>query len=283
MVDDLVIQFLERVPKNLASRGFGAVSEIPLPQPLQGAVNEAFAAAAGIDRGESEREPHEYRTLNDFFTRRLRSDAREIEAERQTTAVSPVDGTFSAHGRIEDGTLIQAKGREYSVLELLDSGAHAEHFQSGVYATLYLSPRDYHRIHSPVSAAITEVSYVPGELFPVFPMAVENVDRLFAINERLISMLDVGEHGHLAVVKVGATCVGRISLTFHDWQTNMSYRRRRVEQLEEPVEVSAGDEIGVFNLGSTVVLLFSEPGFSLDGGLGEGEPVRMGQRLGSYD
>ncbi len=282
MVDDLVIRFLELVPKNLVSRGFGAVSEVSLPGPMQSVVNETFAAAAGIDVEEAEKPPTRYESLNSFFTRRLESDAREVAATEVGEAVCPVDGTLSKYGEVEEGTLIQAKGREYSVLELLDSGRHAVPFEQGSYATFYLSPRDYHRIHSPASGEITEVSYVPGTLFPVFPMAVENVDQLFCINERLISLIDAGEFGQVAVVMVGATCVGRISLTFHKYRTNQSYRRRRVDRLDQPIDVDHGEELGVFNLGSTVVVLFSDPDFRFDRSLSEGTSVEMGRRLGEH-
>ncbi len=282
MVDELVIRFLEWVPKNLVSRGFGAVSEVALPGPVQSLVNETFAAAANIDTDEAEKPPESYATLNSFFTRRLRGDAREVEAAAPGEAVCPVDGTLSKFGPIDEGTLIQAKGREYSVLELLDSGAHAAPFREGSYATFYLSPRDYHRIHSPIAGRIREVSYVPGTLFPVFPLAVENVDRLFCINERLISLVETATGASAAVVKVGATCVGRIALSFHEYRTNQSYRRRRVDRLDEPTAVEQGDELGVFNLGSTVVVLFSERDFGFAPDLEEGAGVEVGQRLGAF-
>ena len=282
MIDELAIQFLELVPKNLLSRGVGAATRVALPAPLQGLVNEAFAAAAGIDRHESTKTPRRYRTLNDFFTRRLEPGARPAAAEHADEAVVPVDGTLGMFGEIDAGTLLQAKGREYSVLDLLDSGAHAEKFAGGSYATFYLSPRDYHRIHSPVDGRVDEISYIPGDLFPVFPMAVDNVDELFAVNERLISLMEVDGHGPVAVVKVGATCVGRISLSFRDCQTNQSYRRRRVERLAEPVSLEHGDEIGVFNLGSTVILLFGEPGIEFAAPLEEGRNVQMGELLGRW-
>lgn len=282
MMDELVIDFLERVPKNLVSRGVGAVAEVPLPGPLQTAVNETFATAAGIDRDEARRSPDGYATLNALFTRRLRSDVRSIEARDERTVVSPVDGRLSKFGPIHDETLIQAKGREYRLLDLLDSGRHAAEFEEGTYATLYLSPQDYHRVHSPLRGEVTEVSYIPGELFPVFPMAVENVDELFCINERLISFLEVDGVGTAAVVMVGATCVGRMSLSYHPYQTNQWHRRRRVDRLDETVALDHGEELGVFNLGSTVVLLFSTPDFVFDDRMVEGMDLEMGRRLGRW-
>jgi len=281
-VDELIIEFLELVPKNLVSRGFGAVAEIPLPGPVQAAVNETFATAAGIDCEEARRSPSRYSTLNAFFTRKLEAEARSIEAPDDRTAVSPVDGTLSKFGPIEEETLVQAKGCEYRLLDLLDSGRHAAEFEHGTYATLYLSPRDYHRVHSPFHGRVTEVSYIPGELFPVFPIAVEQVDELFCVNERLISFMDVGDIGRAAVVMVGATCVGRISLSFHPYQTNQSHRRRTVDRLAESVELEHGEELGVFNLGSTVVVLFSTDEFAFDDQLREGMAIEMGQRLGKW-
>ena len=282
VLEELAIELLDRLPKNVISRGVGALTEVALPGPIQAIVNEAFARLADIDTEEAEQPPRSYRTLNAFFTRRLRPSARPIEAQDRRTVVSPVDGTLSTFGSVDDGRLLQAKGRTYTLVDLLDSGAHAREFTGGAYATIYLSPTDYHRIHSPVRGTIREISYIPGHLFPVFPLAVRNVDRLFAINERLISFIDVDGGGRVAVVKVGATCVGRIRLSYRDWETNGNHRRRRVERLEDPHEVEHGEEIGLFNPGSTVILLFSDPSFRLSSHFQQGDPLAMGETLGGW-
>jgi len=281
MLQKLALRALHALPKNAISRAVGRLARIPLPGPVQAAVNEGFARAAGIDRAEAERPPAAYSTLNDLFTRRLDSSARTVESSRDA-AVAPVDGTLSTFGDIEAGTLLQAKGSSYRVRDLLDSEEHARRFRDGSYATFYLSPREYHRIHSPVTGAIESISYIPGELFPVFPFAVEHIDELFAVNERLVSSIDAGRRGRVAVVKVGATCVGRISLTFHELETNRTYRRRCVEQLEAPVRVANGDELGVFHLGSTVIVLIEAESFEFEPELETGRGVEMGERFGAW-
>lgn len=281
MVEQLAVRVLEALPKNVLSRAVGRLAETRLPGPLQSLVNETFARAAGVDCEEARRPPGAYPTLDAFFTRELRPSAREVDADPEA-AVVPVDGALSTFGSIDDGTLLQTKGREYSVDDLLDSWEDAQPFESGAYAVFYLSPSEYHRIHSPVTGAVERISYVPGHLFPVFPFAVEHVDELFAINERLISFIDAGRRGRVAVVKVGATCVGRIALTFHDLETNQRYRRRRVEGIEPAVEVANGDELGAFHLGSTVIVLFSDESFAFDGNLAPGTAVEMGTRFGGW-
>lgn len=270
---------LKRLPKNAISRAFGAISEVEFPAPLQRAVNRSFAGMVGVDTDEAEHPPGHYSTLNGYFTRRLREGARPIDEQGETTAVSPVDGRLGAHGRIEEGTLFQAKGRRYKLLELVDSAADAQWFAGGWYATIYLSPRDYHRIHSPVAGTVQKVSYIPGHLFPVNPFAVDHIDDLFAVNERLITYLDTEEFGAVAVIKVGATCVGRIGLSYEPLETNGPLRRRREFAPRESIDVAHGEELGVFNLGSTVILLFQEPAMAFRDDLKGGEMLRMGEGL----
>lgn len=283
-LDRAAVAGLEGAPKQVLSRLVGEAARVPLPGPMQWVVNEAFATFAGVDRGAFPGRPGDYASLNAFFTRPLDEGAREVETTSggdRRRAVSPVDGELSTFGEIEDGTLLQAKGRTYSVLELLDSWEQARDFQTGAYATFYLSPSAYHRIHSPVAGEVESIAYIPGELFPVFPFAVERIDRLFAVNERLVSYLDVGAAGRVAVVKVGATCVGRISVAYHDLETNTRPRRRRDIDLDAPVPVEAGEEIGTFHLGSTVVVLCSNPAFEFAAERQRGEPIEMGRRWGS--
>jgi phosphatidylserine decarboxylase len=280
VMERIAVQALKLLPKNLVSRAFGSVSEIELPAAVQGTVNRAFAEFAGIDVSESEQEPDAYPSLNSFFTRRLRRDARPVATDDPAAAVSPVDGVLSNFGPIVEDTLIQAKGRDYRLVDLVDSGRQRHIFEGGHYATIYLSPRDYHRIHSPTSGLVTHVSYIPGHLFPVNAFAVRNIDELFAVNERLISYLDNPKMGKVGVVKVGATCVGRIGVSFHNIETNHKFRRRRELELEEPVSVEHGAELGMFNLGSTVIVLIEHPDFAFDPSLATGQHLKMGQLLG---
>ncbi len=280
IIRQVKLQALRRLPKNFVSRVFGAVCDVEFPAPMQRVVNTQFANFAGIDVEEGEHGPGEYTSLNAFFTRNLRSGARSIDTDDDRVMVSPVDGKLGAFGKITDETLVQAKGREYRLVDLVDSGEEAEKFKDGHFATIYLSPRDYHKIHSPSPGRVDKVSYIPGYLFPVNPFAVENIDELFAVNERLISYLETPATGRVAVIKVGATCVGRIGLSFDEFLSNTRFRRRQEFAPKEAVELAHGDEIGVFNLGSTVILLISKPEFTFDGALESGQMLRLGQVIG---
>ena len=279
-LSDLTVGVLKRLPKNTISRAFGAVSEVEFPTPVQSLVNHSFATFTGIDTEEAERPPGQYDSLNEYFTRRLRPGLRTVDSDGSNCVVSPVDGTLGTHGAIEEGTLFQAKGRRYSLLELVDSAREEQRFCGGSYATIYLSPRDYHRIHSPVAGRIEKFSYIPRHLFPVNPFAVENIDDLFAVNERLITYLNTDTLGSVAVVKVGATCVGRIGLSCDGFETNRRLRRRREFSPPSPVSMEHGQELAVFNLGSTVILLVECPAFSFGESLSSGDGLRMGQQLG---
>jgi phosphatidylserine decarboxylase len=228
-----------------------------------------------IDDSEAELVPSEYPSLVDFFARRLREGARTVA---KTGVVSPVDGTVSACGAIRSGTLLQAKGCEYTLEALLGGSDWAEIYQNGDYMTIYLSPRDYHRIHAPLPGTITRWRYIPGSLFPVNPAGVRYVPGLFTKNERLITQVE-SPFGRYAVVKVGATIVGSIR-TAYGPEYQRPHRRRRQSVASGAVEipVDRGEEIGRFEFGSTVVLLF-EPGMIRNICVQRGETVQMGQRV----
>lgn len=279
-MDKLKLGALRLLPKNVVSRVVGAASEIPLPRALRAPTHKMFASLVGADASEAELPLDEYRSVNAFFTRRLKEGARQIAASGPRDVVSPVDGRITQFGPLTDDTLVQAKGHTYKLAELLDSGLEASRFSGGYYVTIYLAPHNYHRVHSPIAGEVTKISYIPGQLFPVNPFSVQHVERLFAINERLISFVQSEEAGRVAVVKVGATCVGRIGLKYHELESNRPLRYRREIQLEHPERVEAGGELGVFNLGSTVILLFSKPTFELRGDIIQGQVLRMGEALG---
>ena len=281
LVEQAKLRALELLPKNAVSRALGVLCELELPPAARGVVNGTFARYAGINLSEAERGPQEYASVNAFFTRRLKPGLRAPEDTSPEVMVSPVDGRLTQFGRIQADTLIQAKGKDYNLSELLDSARDAADFRQGYYATIYLSPRDYHRIHSPIQGALSRASYIPGHLWPVNPLSVKHVERLFAINERLISFVDQpGLHEKVAVIKVGATCVGRISLTFDELQSNRGHRRRREIALDPPQPLTHAQEIAAFNLGSTVILLIASPRFAFEPSLIEGQVLRLGQRLG---
>ena len=192
--------------------------------------------------------------------------------------VSPVDGAVSQAGYTTAGQCVQAKGIEYPVARLLDSEEAAKPFVGGAFATLYLSPRDYHRIHAPLGGTIDGYSYVPGAFWPVNRASVRLKDSLFCVNERLITYLTT-PLGKCAVVKVGATCVSRIRASYADVVTHQG-ARGRVQTFQTPIPVQKGDELGRFEMGSTVILLFEPGRMTWDEALVPEAVVRMGSRIG---
>lgn len=276
------LALLRRLPQGALSRTFGRIADVQLPASLRSMVLGGFARAVGIDVAEAALPLTEYASLNQFFVRRLRPGVRTWPADPRA-AGSPVDGVIGRCGRVQDGTLMQAKGRTYSAAALLGSADEAARYAGGSFLTLYLSPRHYHRIHAPCAGAISAARHVPGALFPVNAPAVMHVDALFPRNERLLCTI-TGELGHVAVVAVGAYNVGRISAAFDrawgdraaGWVTNRSAARAIEERrYEPPLAIARGAELMAFHLGSTVVLLF-EPHVGLDASLTPGAEIRLG-------
>jgi phosphatidylserine decarboxylase len=273
---------LRRLPQGALSRGFGALADVPLPRVLRPAVLGGFARAVGIDLSEAERPLAEYGSLNDFFVRRLKPGLRGWPADA-AVAGSPVDGVVGQLGSVRDGQLLQAKGRWYSVADLLDDPEQAARYHGGSFATIYLSPRHYHRIHTPLGGEIRLARHVPGALLPVNAPAVAHVADLFARNERLVCYIDSEAMGRVALVAVGAYNVGRISAAFDaGWGeagrgsvTNRRGAAAETRSYAPGVPVRQGDEVMAFHLGSTVVLLW-EPGARLAEGLAPGRELRLG-------
>ncbi len=248
---------------------------LPVPRPLRRVLLGALAWSLRMDLTEAADPIGAYRSASELFTRRLREGVRSWPSSG--VAASPVDGIVGRSGRIEGGRALQAKGRSYTVAELLDDAGMAERFAAGAFLTIYLSPRHYHRIHAPTSGRIARARHVPGRLLPVNAPAVRMVDRLFPRNERLITYVKGeagagGMAGTVAVVAVGAFNVGRITAAFDETLVTNSRRARAETRLYQPaVPVERGDELMTFHLGSTVVLLFErgvelealEPGSSI--------------------
>jgi len=216
-----------------------------------------------------------YAHFNDFFTRALRSDARPLAAARW---LCPVDGAISQFGVIENGQIFQAKGHAYSATALVGGdSALAAQFAKGSFATLYLSPRDYHRIHMPCAAILRQMVYVPGDLFSVNPTTARGVPGLFARNERVVCVFDTAR-GPMVLVLVGATIVGSMATVWHGVVNPP--RTGRISRHDYPagqVQLAQGEEMGRFLLGSTVVLLLPEAAPGWNPGWQPGGPVCMGQ------
>lgn len=264
------------IPHHLLSRLVGGLADCRLPW-LKDALIKAFIRRFRVDMGEAvEPDPTAYASFNDFFTRALKEGARPIGEG----IVSPADGTLSQFGPIQAGQLLQAKGHRFSAEALLGGDtAAAERYLGGGFATVYLSPRDYHRVHMPVAGTLTEMVYVPGRLFSVNAATTRHVPHLFARNERLVCHFDT-EHGPMAVVLVGAMIVAAIETVWAGQVTPLAGEVQRV-RFDTPVRLEKGEEMGRFKLGSTVVMAFAEPPAFADG-LVPGGKVWMGQSLGSF-
>ncbi len=276
MNDRAFITLLSLVPKATLSRLVGGMTRLRAPRSLHTAAIRSFAKRYAVATDEAQLPLDAYENFGAFFTRRLRNGLRPI-APGDDVAVSPVDGTVYVAGTADQGRLFQAKGVDYELGALLGDADAARPFEGGAYATLYLSPRDYHRIHSPLGGQIRGYAYIPGKLWPVNPAAVRTVKQLFAQNERLVTFLDTPV-GACAVVKVGATCVGRIRAAYDDVVANHASEPRR-HTYANPLRIAKGDELGVFEMGSTVIVLFERGRMKLDP-LSEGQKVRCGQAIG---
>ncbi|MFY0991489.1 archaetidylserine decarboxylase [Halomonas sp. C05BenzN] len=263
------------LPHHLLSRLVGRLADCRQPW-LKNRLVRAFIRQFRVDMSEAvEPDPTAYATFNDFFTRELKEGARPIGEG----VISPADGTLSQFGAIEAGQLFQAKGHRFSAMELLGGdGQAARRYLGGSFATVYLSPSDYHRVHMPIGGTLTEMVYVPGRLFSVNAATTRHVPNLFARNERLVCHFDT-EHGPLVVVLVGAMIVAAIETVWAGQVTPLSGEVQRT-RFDTPVRFEKGEEMGRFKLGSTVVMAFAEPVAFADG-IEPGAKVQMGQSLGA--
>ncbi|WAH35486.1 archaetidylserine decarboxylase [Alicyclobacillus dauci] len=230
-----------------------------------------------ISEDELEKPMSEYETLGEFFSRKLGPAARFIS----TGIVSPVDGTVSTMGTLDGQQLLQIKGMTYSLVELLGDDLAAKAYAGGQYITLYLSPRDYHRIHAPVDCQARLYRHVPGTLFPVNKHGIRHISRLFVRNERLVTYFE-SNVGPFIMVKVGAAGVGTVVAPYAEARSSRD--RGRGPVLSSPCDMSfrRGDEVGFFALGSTVVLLFP-PVSQITWRVQTGDSVRMGQTIANVE
>ena len=250
-----------------------------MPSALRRIAYRAFARAVGANLAEAELDLGEYPSLGDFFARKLREGARRVDPA-PNAIVSPCDGAIAAGGIATDGTLVQAKGRNYRLDELVPDAAFARTLIGGAYVTIYLSPRDYHRVHAPVGGRLVSYDYVPGTLWPVNRWATNRREGLLARNERVVIRLNADGIGDVAVVMVGAAGVGNIALA--NAPESATFRRMRERQTIElgGTPIAKGDELGAFRLGSTVVLVFPPSKASLSDEIHVGASVQFGQRIG---
>ncbi|MEX2366855.1 MAG: archaetidylserine decarboxylase [Pseudohongiellaceae bacterium] len=275
----VALQYL--LPHHLLSRltGWFAACEKPW---LKNLLIRRFIRTYRVNMDEAVlADADDYPCFNDFFTRALRSSARPL-AVSPDAIVSPADGTVCAVGDINQDCLIQAKGRDFSLLALL-GGVHelSAEFENGRFLTVYLSPRDYHRVHMPLAGTLREMLFVPGRLFSVNRLTSERVPNLFARNERAVCLFDT-QAGPMAVILVGAMLVASIETVWAGTLTPGGRRIRRSDYSREqpPVHLQAGQEMGRFKLGSTAIVLFGPGVMEWSGSLNAGCDVRLGEQTG---
>ncbi|MDD2758834.1 MAG: archaetidylserine decarboxylase [Methylomonas sp.] len=235
----------------------------------------------GVDMAEAKFEsPDHYASFNHFFTRELKDGARPIASETDAIAC-PADGVVSQAGAIEQGRIFQAKGHDYTALELLGGDAErAKAFENGSFATLYLSPKDYHRLHMPLTGTLKEMVHIPGRLFSVNSATVEGVPNLFARNERVVCLFETAA-GPMALILVGAIFVSSVETVWHGVVTPPTISEPRTWHYAENAPVlQKGAEMGRFNMGSTIIVLLGEDKAVWDEELIAGRPVKLGQHIG---
>lgn len=280
---DKIFIFLQHVlPQHLLSRCTGALADLRHPAWLKNWLIHVFIRQFRVDMSEAaDPDPTSYATFNAFFTRPLREDAR---SPAEADVICPADGAISQLGDIRGGRIFQAKGQSFSTWELLGGDAErAELFTDGRFATIYLSPRDYHRVHMPLAGRLTATSYIPGRLFSVNQVTAENVPRLFARNERLVCYFDTAA-GPMAMILVGAMVVAGIETV---WSGQVAPPTsdpvlRDYVVLPRVIELAQGEEMGRFKLGSTVILLFPKDAVEFDTAYAAGSATRLGESLGKF-
>lgn len=244
-------------------------------------LTRAFVRAFKVDMSQAvETDALAYPDFNSFFTRALQEDARPLPADTASLC-SPADGAVSALGPLDGDSIIQAKGQAYSLTTLLGGDAErARPFLGGSFITVYLSPRDYHRVHMPMAGTLREMIHVPGRLFSVGRHTVKTVPRLFARNERVVCLFDT-DHGPMALVLVGAINVASIETVWAGEVTPPRGRRIRQWRYEDgSVQLGRGEEMGRFNMGSTAIVILPEGMAELDPSLQADQPVRVRQAIG---
>lgn len=248
-------QYLRYVPKNHLSRVIGRLVHARMPRPIARRLVRWFADTYKIDVDAAGKPLQEYPSIGHFFIRDLAEGLRPIEGE----LVSPVDGVLRNFGTVTGGRIEQVKGKTYTLARFLGDEANAQRYENGAFFNFYLSPQDYHHVHSPAGGGIVRSVHIPGKLWPVNDWSLANIDELFSINERVVTYVD-GELGRIAVVMIGATNVGKISVTYDSFISNSADTDRTVARdYAPPLPITPGARLGTFHMGSSVVILL-EPG-----------------------
>ena len=279
LLDNLKIFMQYVLPKHGVSILAGKLADARLPW-FKDQFIKRFAKAYQIDMSIAvEPELTSYACFNDFFTRAIDLNNRPIDADEDSFC-SPVDGAMSQFGKIESGRIIQAKQHHYSALELLGGDQQqAKYFDQGEFCTIYLAPKDYHRFHMPCDGELLAMTHVPGQLFSVNPLTAQNLPKLFARNERVVSLFETS-FGKMALVAVGATIVGSIETT---WAGNITPpSRKSIKQWDysdKKINLKKGEEMGRFKLGSTVILLMENKNWQWHDSVQLEGALILGQKL----
>lgn len=282
MLDKLFVISQYVTPQRTLSQLAGKLADSKLSPAMKDRVVRWFIQRYGVDMSEAlEADPSHYPSFNAFFTRALKPGLRPLAGD-ESVVISPVDGAISQLGQIRNDRIVQAKGQSFSLFELLGGDAvRAKPFEGGQFATIYLAPKDYHRIHMPVAGTLREMVHVPGRLFSVNPTTAAQVPNLFARNERVAALFDT-EFGPMALVLVGAMIVGSVETTWAGVVAPgaKTVTSSRYEHMTHPITFERGEEMGRFRLGSTVVMVFPKNSVGWEASLKETDVVRMGQAFG---
>ncbi|SHI46150.1 archaetidylserine decarboxylase [Cycloclasticus pugetii] len=275
-MDKLFILLQHILPKHSLSALMHKLARCKTPWVKQFIINTVIKQF-GVNMSEAAQpDPEAYESFNAFFTRQLREDARPLEHD-DTTIACPVDGTISQMGSIENGELFQAKGKSFNLSALLGNDSLSSEFEDGQFTTVYLSPKDYHRIHFPVDGTLKKMVHVPGELFSVNQTTVEAIDELFARNERVIASFDTPA-GPMAMVMVGAIFVSSIETVWYGEVTPPRHNQiRQWQYSDNKQQYKKNDEMARFNMGSTIVMLYGKDKVTWAENLAAGDAVQYGQ------
>lgn len=273
----LAAEALRVLPRNRISRALGVAADVRGPRAVLDRSIETFCRVYGVDLSDALVPDAGYASFNEFFTRRLVPGARPIDTD-PLSIVSPADGKLDDLGPIDVASTLTVKGKLYDLADLLVDASAAARYEGGTFFVVYLAPRHYHRVHAPVDGPVERIRYVPGTLFPVNSIGTEHVPRLFARNERISIVQRNPRYGEVTTIMVGAIGVGRIGLSFDDVRTNSGDAPGVREYGSDAPTLRRGDELGVFNLGSTAVVLVG-PHRDLSFAVERGRSIRVGERV----
>ena len=277
---DIFVAVQRVLPKHALSRIIGTIAESKRPW-LKNLLIKRAISAFGINMQEAASDHLEdYESFNAFFTRALKDDARVVDGDPKSVCC-PADGVISQAGIIDKTRILQAKGLNYSISRLLGNSVSAQRFNNGSFATIYLSPKDYHRVHMPVSGTLRATRYIPGELFSVNDKTAQGLEELFARNERLVCEFESESAGNFVVVFVGAMLVAGIETVWGGFEKPGPGAVRESDFSDRQLAYDKGEEIGQFKFGSTAIILFEKDRVTGLETLNPQSPVLMGQQLAS--